>query len=283
MSSLFRPLPRSARRAQNAAYLEYLQRRNGTPDIERRTLSHRERFFSDLEAQPVRYDQPVPRDEYLRILETGDPRRASPLSLWMAVMAMSNEAEAFVVKRELRQRRFKHSSLSDHKTFINLEELYHTRILGEALSTLDVPLRMKEPHRVLKYWLMFVADMPKPFSYLAVFLGEIIGVLLFMELRDKAVELFGADTPVGRRITALLDEILIDEVGHMVYARSQLGMVRLSIVHLLFKLFGEAFLSTNPAFTALLDIPRMAQRARNMSWQQIPSAIRERAFLPQSP
>lgn len=89
---------------------------------------------------------------------------------------------------------------------------------------------MKEPHRALRYWLMFVADMPKPLAYMAVFLGEIISVLLFSALRDKAAELFGAETPVGRRITLLLDEILTDEVGHMAFARSQLGPVRLAIV-----------------------------------------------------
>src|SRR5437016_11251055 len=91
MPSVFESLPPAERRAQQAAYLEFLKERDGKPDRAKRTLAQREAWFGKLDAAPVQWDGTAPREEFA--LLTGPDaaaaavRGASALALWMAIVA----------------------------------------------------------------------------------------------------------------------------------------------------------------------------------------------------
>jgi hypothetical protein len=87
--------------------------------------------------------------------------------------------------------------------------------------------------------------LPKAPSDLLIFLGEVVGVHTFQLMLDN-VTLFSDDPVLEKNLEMLVSEILNDEVGHVVYCRSQLGPKSMKLAEKLIRFMGQRILSEIP-------------------------------------
>jgi hypothetical protein len=233
---LFTPLPVAARRALGEAYLGFVRERDGEPDLVRRTLARREAWFADLVRKPLpawageRIDPEAFKRWHLGERPLGD---ASPLAVWLVGIARANEGEEWGVDYLLDRGGFqglgRHGRLQP-RDFADLEETYHTRIFREIVRLFGLDFELREPPRPIQQSVKLMARLPEPLSFMLLAAGELMGTVAFLELASRAERLVGDHPAVLARIRELLDEILVDEVGHVTYLLGSMGGLRLSFV-----------------------------------------------------
>ena len=112
-------------------YRDFLAKRDGEADLLNRQLANRELFFNDLEANLVRSDHPADRKVFLRNLRR---RRPEPgldhKMLFLLATAKLNQAERFGVGLGETYGRNSDENLPPENVYLELEEHYHTRLLG---------------------------------------------------------------------------------------------------------------------------------------------------------
>jgi len=235
-------------------YMQHLKHRNGEPDLPNRTFSVRERFFSDLEENPVcRYGPAVVDLEAFRRNETRHKPEAGldEATLWALAVAKSNRSERYGVEYALSSNDFANRGLDNPLTYIEIEEFYHTRVLEDVLSVVNLSMHQLPPHKITQNMLEVMIKLPKPVSNVMILCAEVAGVAAFSLLRDKAYELFDDQPESMQRIGDLFQQILVDEVGHVHYVRSQLGQARLGLARQILPLFSHYFMSDMPEYKLL--------------------------------
>lgn len=232
-SHIFTPLTRGERSAFVAHYREFLLQRDGAPDFTTYTLSLREPALRAIEQSPVvraggrSVDRAV-FDRNANEQDVADGGLDEP-TLWAVLAARLNRHEQYAVRYLEERGRYVGGSVEDPRTYIDMEERYHGRIIDEALRTLGLEPRWRPPSRLTRFMLRQIVRLPRFISDMTVLCGEIIGVATFMLLRERAAALFADEPAPALRLRDLLTQILVDEVGHVYYLRSQLGPVRLAI------------------------------------------------------
>lgn len=241
-------------------YLVHLHRRNGQADLQARRFSARENFFIDLEANPVRrsglpvVNQVVfERNERTYRPELGLDQQ----TLWALAVAKSNRSERDGVEYALAHIDPSSRRPDDHLTYVEIEEFYHTRVLGDVLDVLGLEMHLLPPHPVTRLLLRSIVDLPKPVSNVMVLCAEVAGVAAFRLLRDKAQELFFDQPKPLERINELFQQILVDEVGHVHYVRSQLGPARLKLAQMMLPAFSKSFMSDMPEYKLLFGAEKL--------------------------
>jgi hypothetical protein len=244
-SDVFSALTVEERQAWAAEYLEYLRARDGVPDRQRRRLERRESFFEQVDACPLCWEgcPPVSQEVFDRNLLRTDPESGiDEPTLWALAAGKINRAERFGVELGLTWGRTPEGPL----LWIELEEVYHTRILRDALRAIGIELQMQPPRRRTRWIIHAMAYLPRAIANIPILAGEVWGAISFRLLLDKAHELFGAQPEVVRRIDSLFRQILVDEVGHVHYARSTLGPIGMAAAKRLLPLLAGQFLDDMP-------------------------------------
>lgn len=287
MSEVFRTMSPAARAAQLAAYARHLLARNGAPDLEGERLPRRDRWMEQLFAEAEEEGAPALREEvraaFSRLMEPGAQPRAGdpPEALWMAIAAQFNVGEEYGVRAILAVAR--HSpgpdGAADPELHIELEELYHTRMLIDAVRLLGADAALPAPHPFLRGFLQVVAHMPGAVKRLFVLAAECNGVALFLRLRERAAELFGT-SGAGARVRRLLDEIILDELGHVAYLRASLGPVRMALASFASRLLVRQLYRSIPSTPALFDLDTLVADVHALAWDKVPPELRARAFNP---
>jgi hypothetical protein len=230
MSAVFEPMSVDQRVRFRAAYLGYLRARDGVPNLAARRFDVRERFFAAIDQQPRAWVGAPPvvaevfhRNHALRRPEPG----LDEATLWALATAKTNRAERFGVELSIESGRRPADVQDDPHTFIQIEEFYHTRILRDALATIGLDVEVAEPNAKTKLMVQLMVYLPEAMANVGVLAGEIVGVAIFSLLLEKARGLFAAQPEALGRIEELFAQILVDEVGHVHYVRSQLSGVQL--------------------------------------------------------
>jgi hypothetical protein len=85
---------------------------------------------------------------------------------------------------------------------------------------------------------------------------------------------------VQKRAVALLEQILIDEVGHVAYCRAKLGPLGISAARMLLDGVMKALLADIPEFGMLFGAPEIERRVREFDLSELAAGLPERPFLP---
>jgi|SRR3989344_3030620 len=252
--NVFTPLTDEQREQFLGDYMKHLRYRNGDVDLEKRRFSVREKFFQDLETKSVRrYGTPVvDRTIFERNETKNNPEPGlDEATLWALAVAKSNRAERDGVEYMLSHADQSILGPENPLTYINVEEFYHTRVLKDALNVLGLEMRLLPPPPMAGRIGRSVTQLPKSISNIVVFTAEIAGVAAFSMLRDKAYELFDDQQESLQRIDELFQQILVDEVGHVHYVRSQLGPIGLRIGKTILPTVARGFLHDMPEYRLL--------------------------------
>src|SRR5262249_35945227 len=122
-------------------YLRFLVERDGEPDLGRRAPARRGAFVAAIDAEPLRATMSLDRAAYLRNLNRRRPEDGLDARiLWLLATAQANQAERFGVG--LAELYGLVTPESDRvRLHVTLQEVYHTRILGDVLALFGLPLR----------------------------------------------------------------------------------------------------------------------------------------------
>jgi len=263
MMDLFRAQTAAERAAFVQNFLSWTHERDGAPDAQTLTLSKREPRFREQEANPVRWQGELPVDPaaYTRDLDRLLPEEAtSPLGLWSLIMGKINRAERFGVEFGFWFHGHKHVSDQDPRTYQEFQELYHTRILADALATLGLSMAQRPPKGMMRILIRAMAVLPRPLANIIVMDAEICGATIFRMLLEKARELLVDQPEVLDRVEDLLGQILVDEVGHVHLMRSTLGPLQLRIARAIMPSIAKSMVGDVPEISMLFSHAEVIQR-----------------------
>ncbi len=230
MPQLYQPLKPQARKEAAVSFLEYLRQRDGTPEPIARSLSKREEYFRQIESKPIQSERLVDRLKFKRNHEGREIESGlDNVMLWLLCTAKLNRGERYGVDIQMAYKLKKGNiDPNDPQTFIEVEEFYHTRMLLDVLKTFGLDIEILPPtSRLSRFVIQAMVYLPTRFSTPLTMAGEVFGVAAFYLLREKAKELFADDPILLERILSLYNEIMVDEIGHVFYARAQLGKIGL--------------------------------------------------------
>lgn len=251
-STPFEPMHVHEREQFRTTYLAFLRRRDGVPDMARRSFDVRESFFAEIEREPITWSGPPPVDQAVfdrnHAASTPEPD-LDAATLWALATAKTNRAEKFGVDYSLEYLPHASGAADDPHAYIQIEECYHTRILRDALQTIGLTMEVLPPTLTARTMVRSMVRLPAAYANVLVLCGEIFGVVAFSLLLEHARKLFASQPRALERIEALFGQILVDEVGHVHYVRSTLTPERLAWAKRVAPLV---------AWGALRDIPELA-------------------------
>lgn len=235
-------------------YRDFLAKRDGEADLLNRRLANRERFFNDLEANPVRSAHPVDREVFLRNLRRRRPEPGlDKKMLFLLATAKLNQAERFGVGLGETYGRNSDENLPPENVYLELEEHYHTRLLAYALDAFDLTFQVVPPPFVMRQFVKTSVFMPARLGFLFVGAGEMAGCIMFDELRRAGIALFADEPAVAERIELLYSEILTDEIGHVGYCASRCTSTERAIMRRIYPYIGRLIARQTAEISLLID------------------------------
>jgi hypothetical protein len=284
---LFTPLPAAERRALGDDYLAFVRERDGEPDLGRRTLARREAWFERLRSEPPPpwTGEPIDPAAFKQWHLGRRPLRdASPLANWLVAIARANEGEEWGVDYLLDRGGFQGLGKDGRlkpRDFADLEETYHTRIFKEIVRLFGLDFELREPPGPIQHSVKLMAHLPESLSFMLLAAGELMGTVAFLELAQRAERLLAGHPEVLSRVRELLDEILVDEVGHVTYLLGSMGPVRLALVRQTAKAYqGYTRRSYYKGMRDDAVIRFMMHGIENYSLALFPERVLRRAFVP---
>lgn len=242
-------------------YREFLAKRDGEADLLNRRLANRERFFNELEANPVRSAHPADRATFLRNLRRRRPEPGlDPKMLFLLATAKLNQAERFGVGLGETYGRNSDENLPPENVYLELEEHYHTRLLAYALDIFDLTFQVVPPPFVMRQFVKTAVFLPDRVSFAFVGAAEMAGCILFDELRRVGRKLFADEPAVAGRIELLYSDILTDEIGHVGYCASRCTSAERAVMRRIYPLIGRLFARQTAEISLLVDMTELRAR-----------------------
>jgi hypothetical protein len=281
---LFTPLPDAERRRIADDFIAFALARDGDPDVRRRTLARREAFFDSLaqQAKPRWEGAAIDPAEFARWHRGTDSLAgAPPLVAWLVKVARANEGEGWGVDYLLDRGGFDGLGSGGRlqpRDFADLEETYHTRIMREIVRLFGLDYELRTPPWVLQQSVKLMSRLPRQASYMLLLAGELMGTVAFAHMARQGEALLTAHPAVCERVRALLDEILIDEVGHVTFLLGSMRGWQLAVIQRLALLYAA---SSRRGYTNEPDEVRvMREGIINYSLTIMPERVLRRAFVP---
>jgi hypothetical protein len=281
MSSVFSALPADARSEQRLAYRAFLAARDGTVDVERRTLSRREETVQKYLA-PTAPAREIDRALFDQQYASYDPKR--PMSremLLLLALVKVNAAEAYAVARMIEPllARFLREA-DDLELILTIEESYHTRILVSSTALYGMTIGGPyTPRASLRALIGAIANVSPAMARPIVLVSELLGTLYFLDLLRVAREVL-AELPMLRdAVEERLTEVIIDEIGHVSFNRMCLGPAGLAQARMLCPVIAMGLADVVPELRTLgLKFGPNVDRPLHTR-SDLPDEVRRRAFF----
>ena len=280
---LLRALPRSERRAAALDYLSYLAIRDGDPDGDRRTLSTREEEMARFEGFAPWTGDELDKSAFRRFQNGTSPmRQADPLMSWIVQIAQANEGEAWGVELHLRRRGGGgHLATPEARArwIADLEETYHSRIFASIVESFDLEFEPAVPPWPMRVLIGGITRLPSRAELLVGLAGEIIGAAVLKVNIDQAEELLADHNEFCSGVVERLDDVLVDELGHVAYLLSQMARVEMwllrGILWVFFRVMGMTW-----AWGSQAEEAEIVSTVRQFSLERFPQRVTERSFAP---
>jgi hypothetical protein len=255
--ALFKPLPAAVRRQAAESYLQYLKAREGYLDFATRTLSAREPFFTHLREDPVHANIELDRESFHRNHAADRPEAGlSRELLWLLAVAKANRTECYGMEEHIIVNGILDGERADTQAYVDMQEVYHTRILLDVLRCFDLELEIGRPALAARIAVQAMIRLPQRMALPLILCAEFVAAVAFRLLLDTGRELFGHLPHLWPRLSSLLQQIMIDEAGHVTYCRARLGALGLTAARTLLPAVGTSLLSEQKEFALLVGESR---------------------------
>lgn len=268
------------RRQTLQRYLDFLQSRDGALDLRGRRLPRREEFFQRIEARPVRWQGNIDVERFHRNHEAARAEPGLPEQmLFLLACAKANRSERWGVELGFRLGNAERATAHPADGYIEVEEFYHTRILLDVLRCFGLQVELRPPAVAARAAIASMALLPRRLGLPVILAAEIVGCVGFRLLLEKSRTLFAAQPEVQERVGELLEEILIDELGHVTYCRARLGGFGMSMSRVLLDGIMRALLADIPELGMLCGAELIEQRVRAFDLAALADGLPQRPFL----
>ena len=266
-------------------YRAFLVDRDGEADLRNRTLSRREDFFGAIEAEVVRSSMPVDRETFFRNLRRRQPEDGlSPQLYWLLATAKLNQAERFGVGLGETYGLNSGEDVAVERVYLELEEHYHSRLLGYVLDMFDLPFQIVPPSPLMRWFVKAAVFMPRSLAAPFVGAAEMAGCAMFAMLGARGVELFADEPAVAARIRSLYGEVLTDEIGHVGYCAANCTRRGRRLMRRLYPLMGRYIAKGTPELARVLgDREIRAHFAGPFDLDRYAQEVEVRPFVAQHP
>lgn len=281
---LFTPLPEEQRRRIADDFVNHALVRDGTPDVARRRMSAREQYFNELADRPTPdWDgEPIDAAEFEQFHRGERPlSEAEPLMGWLVKVSRANEGEGWGVDYLLNRGGFDGLGKGGRlmpRDFADLEETYHTRIMHEIVKLFGVDFQLRTPPWPIQQSVKLMARLPRRASYMLLLAGELMGTVAFAHMARSGDALLADHPKMAARVRELMDEILVDEVGHVTFLLGSMNGWQLSVIQYLALLYSA---SSRRGYSGDTDDHRvMSEGIKNYSLTIMPERVLRRSFVP---
>jgi hypothetical protein len=283
MLDIFKPLPLADRRANLAAYQKFLVARDGVMDLEKRQLSRREERMGAYE-RPLGRVRDMDRELFTAQYEGFNPKVETPPEMMLLISLVKiNAAEAFGVNQSFEKvvrRAIKNDD--ECELMLLIEETYHTRILLSTALSYGVELHSAyQPPAALRTLISTIGLSPLVIARPLTLAAEVLAVLMFMNLLEKAREVLRHDPELRDAVEERLCEIITDEIGHMSFNRQCMGAFGIAQARMLLPLVATGL---SGAFPELRALGTMASASEGevqslVSGKRLPEQVVRSAFI----
>lgn len=266
-------------------YREFLARRDGDADLLHRRLASREEFFAALEARPIRSARVIDRGVFMRNLRRRRPEPALDRAmLFLLATAKLNQAERFGVGLGETYGFNSGEDTPPERVYIELEEHYHTRLLAYVLDIFGLPFQVVPPPLLMRQFVKTAVFFPERLGFPFVGAAEMVGCVMFDELRRVGVELFADEPDVAARIERLYCEILTDELGHVGYCAARCTPVERALMRWLYPRLGRVLARQTAEIGLLIDRNELHARLdRPFNVEELAAGLSNETFLAARP
>ncbi len=242
-------------------YREYLSERNGDADLLNRRLAHREAFFAEIEANPIRSGRSIDAVAFERGMRTRRPANdISPELAFLLATAKLNQAERFGVGLGETYGKNSAGDTLPERVHMELEEHYHTRLLAYVLDIFGLPFRVTPPAFVMRQFVKLAVFIPESQSFAFVGASEMAGCAMFDLLGQAGAALFADEPEVAARIRLLYGEILTDEIGHVGYCAARCSNAGRGIMRMLYRPIVRLFTRQTPEILRVVSPHALDER-----------------------
>lgn len=280
--ALFTAIPADERRERLREFAEFVLRRDGIADLGRRTLSRREDMIRRFRDQgilfPGAFDHALFAAQYARY----DRARPTPRQmLLLLVLLKINAAEAYSVHNALTMLAKSGKPQEALRVATLLEECYHTQILLSAgrLFGVSVDFRFESFFRIIKALDVTLFHLPNAMSDSLKLASEIYSVMIFTRILGAVHAVTGSDPVLHDALAERVAEVLIDEIGHVSYARLCVGPKGLAAARLLLPIIATALRAPIPEAREIGVLPVPWGDIMSFELQRVPEDVRRRAFV----
>ena len=208
-----------------SAYRDFLIRTEGQANVMKYTLEKREQFFHHWETSLVRSSYQPDENEFLEAMFSRrfNPHRDRRLQ-WLLATAKLNQSERFGVG--LGEAYGKDQDKFDTEPellYVQLQEHYHTRILGDVVSLFGLRMPTIPPTFWMRQMVKSFVMLPHEKTLVFVAASEMVGCRLFAAMRDEGIKLFADEPVIAKQIEQLYNEIFADEIGHVGFLAAKLS------------------------------------------------------------
>lgn len=208
-----------------SAYRDFLIRTEGKADIMKYTLEKREQYFQQLQDSLVQSRYQPDEQEFLDAMFSRkfDPLRDRRLQ-WLLATAKLNQSERFGVGLgEAYGKDQDKFSTQPELLYVQLQEHYHTRILGDVVSMFGLRMPTIPPTFWMRQMVKSFVMIPHEKTLVFVAASEMVGCRLFSAMRDEGIRLFADEPEIATQIENLYNEIFADEIGHVGFLAAKLS------------------------------------------------------------
>jgi hypothetical protein len=258
------------------AFEAWERARNGTYDLDRRTLSQREEDLAAITSLPGVAGVVDPADiERLQRAPPVDLADLPRTTLWLLSVASATCGEQFgldqIADRKIRK--------DDAFIYSELEEHYHTRYLEAVVQCFGCTIVPRKPPVLTRLVALAMTRAPRFIGDLALYVAEIFGICSFLMLQQEANALFADRPKTLQAVRRLFDRIIVDEVGHIVFLRTRLDARRLWVASRLMPLVARHLLGDVPAAAALFGRERCLEAVRDFNIDELARSLQVDAIL----
>lgn len=285
--SIFSPATRQQRRENFETYWEFSQRHGGQLFEDDKDLEKKRARLKHFQEDPVRLRRPLSDPEaFYRnyIVMQDDPSSLNRMTLMLTCIYKFARHEWVGIKGAWDSipdmtRSYK---VEDKISRVHLaEEFCHIRLFDEMLKTCGLERVEWVPLGPIKE--KIYEQFPKLPGFLMdtpAFITELMGVTFYSHLYRLFDEILAEEPEVCQRLKELLEEITVDEVAHVGQRRNFIGPIGMEISKVLVRPFYTLFFNDIPEIKQLLDVDQMIKEGIAFDFNELPSHIIERSWVP---
>jgi hypothetical protein len=192
--------------------------RDGEPQVGGRRLPIRDRVLEEMR-KPIHWLAEKPSAQALCDHLTRRKPSQDPRILWLAAATRGQRGEQAGIDPELDRFDRRHWAGADlGLTYMALEDHYHTLLFEHLLAAcgMEPDLTVPKPY---EFWRWLMNYLPDSIRFGPILVGESCGATL-MAVLSETVNVF-QEPELEARLRWITEEIVTDEIGHVVYSRAR--------------------------------------------------------------